>query len=391
MPDVPPMPTVAKVAIPLDAVAVTVPTTVPPVLTAIVTTVALSEVTVFPFASLMEITGCVTNADPLRAPAAKVGMARAVPLPMPTWVVVAVIDWLTGVRAPLENVSVYPVPPVPVMPAFEKVATPLTAVAVAVPTAVPPALTVIVTTAPLSEVTVFPFASRTVTAGWVVNAEPFVAPAAEVVSASCDAAPVVGTIPCVAGASVPDANVSVYAVPATPEIPAVANVAVPVDAVAVTVPTTVAPLLTVIVTTVVLSAESRALEESLISITGCVVKALPLAAPAADRAMKSFDATCCPAVVTNGDELPAAAGAPLSAAVITCETSATVPGVNVTLAAPDASVVDVALEKTPPVPVSVQVMILPASATAFPFASTSLTDTVMGDPGDDGSGVTVTM
>jgi len=44
-------------------------------------------------------------------------------------------------------------------------------------------------------------------------------------------------------------NVSVYAVPAVPETPKLLNVAIPDEAVAVVVPTNVAPLLTVAVTT----------------------------------------------------------------------------------------------------------------------------------------------
>ena len=65
------IPTVLKVATPLDAVAVAVPTTVPPLLTVIVTT-ALLPVTVLPDASCIAIKGWVEKAAPLAAPAAEV-------------------------------------------------------------------------------------------------------------------------------------------------------------------------------------------------------------------------------------------------------------------------------------------------------------------------------
>jgi len=94
------MPTVLKVATPLDAVAVAVPTTVPPLLTAIVTT-ALLPVTVFPPASRIATTGCVVNAAPLIAPAA--GLVSASRLAVPT---VGVIDCVTEVRDGLEKVNV---------------------------------------------------------------------------------------------------------------------------------------------------------------------------------------------------------------------------------------------------------------------------------------------
>ena len=79
------------------------------------------------------------------------------------------------------------------MPTPEKVATPLTAVAVAVPTVVPLLLTVMVTEAVLL-VTVLPKASLMVITGWVVNAEPLTLPAAEVVSITLVTVPVVGVM-----------------------------------------------------------------------------------------------------------------------------------------------------------------------------------------------------
>ena len=66
------------------------------------------------------------------------------------------------------------------MPTLVKVAMPLIALMVAEPIMVAPLLTVIVTAAVLV-VTVLPEASLIVMTGWVVNANPLGAPAAEVV------------------------------------------------------------------------------------------------------------------------------------------------------------------------------------------------------------------
>jgi len=140
------------------------------------------------------------------------------------------------------------------MPTVENVATPLAAVAVAVPTTVAPLLTLIVTTVVLSPVAAFPLASETEIAGWVVKAAPLAAPAAEVVM-DREPSEAAAAIDCVASLSPLALNVSVYVTPAVPEIPTPENVATPADAVAVAVPTTVPPLLTAIVTTVELSAE----------------------------------------------------------------------------------------------------------------------------------------
>jgi hypothetical protein len=74
------MPTVLNVAMPLEAVAVAVPTTVPPVLTVMVTT-ALLPVTVLPYASCIATTGCVVNAAPLTDPAADVESASRLAVP----------------------------------------------------------------------------------------------------------------------------------------------------------------------------------------------------------------------------------------------------------------------------------------------------------------------
>ena len=79
------------------------------------------------------------------------------------------------------------------MPTSEKVATPATALTVAVPTVVAPVLTVMVTEAVLL-VTVLPAASLMVMTGWVVNAEPLAEPAALVDSVAWVAVPKVGVM-----------------------------------------------------------------------------------------------------------------------------------------------------------------------------------------------------
>jgi len=80
---------------------VAVPTTVAPVLAVIVITVELFEVTVFPEASLMAITGCVENAAPLAAPAADVVSASAAAAPAE-----GVIDCVAAASPLAEKVSV---------------------------------------------------------------------------------------------------------------------------------------------------------------------------------------------------------------------------------------------------------------------------------------------
>ena len=92
------------------------------------------------------------------------------------------------------------------MPTPEKVATPATALTVVVPTVVPLPLTVMVTEAELL-VTVLPKASFMVMTGWVVNAEPLVAPAAFVESVAWVAAPKVGVMLWVAVVKAPEVKV----------------------------------------------------------------------------------------------------------------------------------------------------------------------------------------
>jgi hypothetical protein len=83
------------------------------------------------------------------------------------------------------------VPDVPESPRVVKVATPEEAVAVAVPTRVPPAETVAVITVVESVVTVLPAASRIVTCGCVVNAAPDAVPTDCRVNERADGAPAV--------------------------------------------------------------------------------------------------------------------------------------------------------------------------------------------------------
>ena len=151
--------------------AVLLPTITDPLFDAMVTTAELLA-TVLPNASRMVITGCTLNGRLLTAPEAGVVIANWVAVPK-----VGVILWVAEVRLVDAKVRVYGVPAVPLMPTFVKVATPFTAFTVAVPTVVPLLLTVMVTAAVLL-VTVLPKASRMVTTGWVVNAEPLALPAA---------------------------------------------------------------------------------------------------------------------------------------------------------------------------------------------------------------------
>jgi len=76
--------------------------------------------------------------------------------------------------------------------------------------------------------------------------------------------------------------VIVYVLPEKPLMPAPEKVATPATIVLVAEPTMLAPRLTVIVTTVVLSVVSVAPVDRSILTTGCVPKAAPLAAVAAE-------------------------------------------------------------------------------------------------------------
>ena len=143
-------------------------------------------------------------------------------------------------------------PAVPVITKLVKVAKPLTAATVVVPLSVPVPDARVATTSTVDVVTVLPLASTMRITGCVPRGDPLVAPTGCVVIAAAVAIPAVGVIDCVALVRPVAANVKVYAVLAVPVIPTLVNVATPDTAVAVAVPTTVPPALTVIVTTSVL-------------------------------------------------------------------------------------------------------------------------------------------
>ena len=96
----------------------------------------------------------------------------------------------------------------PLIPTLVKVAMPLTALTVAVPTVVQLPLTVMITEAVLV-VTMLPKASLMVIMGWVVKAEPLALPFAEVVSVARVAMPKVGVMVCAAVAKDPEVKVRV--------------------------------------------------------------------------------------------------------------------------------------------------------------------------------------
>jgi hypothetical protein len=90
----------------------------------------------------------------------------------------------------------------------------------------------------------------------------------------------VGVMLWVAVVKLPEVKVSVYAVPAVPLMPTLVKVATPATALTVVVPTVVPSPLTVMVTAAVLLVTVLP-KASLMVMTGWVVKAEPLAAPAA--------------------------------------------------------------------------------------------------------------
>ena len=166
------------------------------------------------------------------------------------------------------------------MPVPENVATPFTAVALLLPTIVDPLFDEMVTTAELLA-TVLPNASRMAITGCTSNGRLLTAPEAGVVIANCVAVPKVGVIFCVAEVRLAEANVSVYCVPAVPLMPTLVKVATPFTAFTVVVPTVVPLPLTVMVTIVELSETTVFPPLSRMATTGWVVKADPLALPAA--------------------------------------------------------------------------------------------------------------
>ena len=154
----------------------------------------------------MVMTGCVVKAEPLVDPVARVVIVAWVAVPK-----VGVMVWVAEVKPVEAKVRVYTVPVVPLMPRPEKVAIPLTALMVLVPTVVAlpsPPLTVMVTEAMLL-VTVLPKVSLMVMMGCVVNAEPLALSAAGVVSEAWVAMPKVGVMLWVAEVKPVEAKVSV--------------------------------------------------------------------------------------------------------------------------------------------------------------------------------------
>ena len=94
------MPTSVKVAIPLEALTVVVPTVVPLPLTVMITEAVLL-VTMLPKVSLMVIMGWVVNAEPLAEPAALVDSVASVAVPK-----VGVMLWVAVVKDPEVKVRV---------------------------------------------------------------------------------------------------------------------------------------------------------------------------------------------------------------------------------------------------------------------------------------------
>ena len=144
------------------------------------------------------------------------------------------------------------------------VATPLDVETVVVPASVPPLADTSIEAEAV--VTMLLPESRTLRNGCVERSAPAVFPTGYEVIAICVAAPTVGVTDCVATVRAFPPYVAeyvmVYAVPAVPEIPRLLNVATPLEAVAVVVPTSVAPALTDAVITVELSFVTTLLPKS---------------------------------------------------------------------------------------------------------------------------------
>jgi hypothetical protein len=170
-----------KVATPLTAAIVVVPLKVPPLPDAIdATTLWVEEVTVFPPASVILMTGCVVNVTPSTAPDGCVvimALVAAPTLSAKLLEVAAVSD--VGVKVKVKF------PGVPESTKSVKVATPLTAATVVVPLKVPDPEAIDATTLAVEVVAVFPDPSVIRTTGWSVSATPLTAPDGWVVIAAC--------------------------------------------------------------------------------------------------------------------------------------------------------------------------------------------------------------
>jgi uncharacterized membrane protein YfbV (UPF0208 family) len=187
------------------------------------------------------------------------------------------------------------------------VATPLTAAIVVVPLSVPVPDAIDATTLTVELVTVFPPASVILITGWVVKTDPSTAPDGCVVIIALEAAPTLSA-KLLEVAAVSDVGVKVNVkLPAVPERSRSVKLATPLTAATVVVPLNV-PLPEAIDTTTSIDELVTVFpEESVIRITGWVVKATPLAAPEGCVVIIAFDAAPTFTVNTNSAvELPVA-------------------------------------------------------------------------------------
>ena len=161
---------------PLTAATVVVPLRVPVPEAIEATTLIVDDVTVFPEASVILITGWVVSAIPLTAPVGWVVIAACVAAPTLSaklLEVAAVSEVGVKVRVKL--------PAVPERTRLVKVAMPLTAATVVVPLKVPVPEAIDATTLTVEVVTVLPDESVIRTTGWVVSAISLTAPVGWVV------------------------------------------------------------------------------------------------------------------------------------------------------------------------------------------------------------------
>ena len=172
-----------NVAVPLDAVADSVPPSVPgPAVTAAVT--LAPDVVRLPLASSTRTTGCVVKFAPLTAPAGAVRTLSCEGAPG-----VNVIEEVAFAIPELVNVIAVAPPTAPVSTRLVNVATPPTAATVVVPLRTPgPAVTDASTDA-VDVVTRLLLASRTCTTGCVENVAPLAAPAGAVATVSTEPVP----------------------------------------------------------------------------------------------------------------------------------------------------------------------------------------------------------
>jgi hypothetical protein len=184
-----------------------------------------------------------------------------------------------------------------------KVAIPLTAATVVVPLKVPVPEAIDATTLTVEAVTVFPDESVIRTTGWVVSATPLTAPDGWVVIAACVAAPT-PRAKLLEVAAVSDVGVKLRVkLPALPERTRSVKVATPFTAATVVVPLRVPVPEAIDATTLTVDDVSKFPDASVILITGWVVKAAPLTAPAGSVVIIAFEAA--PAVSAKLPEVVA--------------------------------------------------------------------------------------